>query len=199
MFSVHNTFYVFFLFAFLNFVSTNEKRETRLAGGQLAEPGQFPYTVLVIHLRHTVLFSEIYPHRRCGGAIIGKRWVVTAATCTQGINSVPEYVRVQVGATNLLTDGDIHSIESIINHPKYNQTVYRNDISLLYLVHALEWSETVQPIPLENRFIGDGVRVLACGWGYTQVCLHFHTSHVSLWWQYLFFVCRIMQHIHHLI
>lgn len=145
--------------------------EDRIHGGQLARPGQFPYIVSITHIRQTANGMKV--HHTCGGSILNERWILTAAHCTQRNNSVPANIRVLVGATNVVTDGEVYEVERVINHPQYNYTDLTNDISLLYLTQDLEWSDTVQPISLKNQVVDRGVRVLAAGWGLTEVCLKY--------------------------
>jgi len=138
----------------------------RIHGGQLARPGQFPYIVSIMTLRQTENGTRV--HHTCGGSIISERWIVTAVHCTQQNNSNPANIRVLVGATNVVTDGEVYEVERIINHPEYNSTHLLFDISLLYLSQPLEWSETVSPISLKGQTIDRGVRVLTIGWGLTE-------------------------------
>lgn len=81
-------------------------------------------------------------------------------------------MRILVGATNLITDGEVVSVERIINHPHYRPVKPLNDISLVYLAQVLQLSETVRPIPVSKRILDYGERVLTSGWGLTEVCLH---------------------------
>lgn len=52
--------------------------EGRITNGQTAAPGQFPYQV-GLSLKMSATSSAW-----CGGSLIGNRWVLSAAHCTDG-------------------------------------------------------------------------------------------------------------------
>ena len=56
-------------------------------GGEKAETGEFPWQV-------AVLFGgpELYK-QRCGGSLVGDKYVVTAAHCTEGQSASSLFVR----------------------------------------------------------------------------------------------------------
>lgn len=55
---------------------THKDDEEKIVGGQRARQGQFPYQVGLIMQKQDNSFS------RCGGSLIARQWVLTAAHCT---------------------------------------------------------------------------------------------------------------------
>ena len=130
----------------------------RIIGGHEAADGQFPYQVS--------LLSDNKHH--CGGSIINSQWVITAAHCIRPSKSYT----VSVGNVNALK-GRKYEIDTIIVHQNYTyltglKGVIENDIALMKLKDNLEFSDTVQPIPLAREWTDSGVGALVSGWGRTK-------------------------------
>lgn len=147
----------------------NENDE-RIVDGVAAKPGQFPHLVsLRMRSLNTTTTTTTTTHR-CGGSIISKRWIVTAAHCTQKSFANPARSVIVVGVHNYSDDGRQYNVSRIVNHPEYvHPTFWVNDIALVRTSRRIRFNDLVQPIPLRKQFVNAGVKAKVSGWGWTQV------------------------------
>ncbi|KAL5285001.1 hypothetical protein ACFFRR_006998, partial [Megaselia abdita] len=138
--------------------------ESRIFGGEKATLGQFPYQA-------GISFHRGDKYMWCGGSIIDKRWILTAAHC---VHEVDIDVDVYVGIINkaFIFGGQqfhISSASDLIHHADYNSSMIRNDIGLIRLPEDIEYNDDVQPIKLVSRDHADdqfvGRASVASGWG----------------------------------
>ncbi|XP_058122982.1 brachyurin-like [Anopheles ziemanni] len=136
----------------------------RISDGQVAAPGQFPFVV-------GILISGTSSRSFCGGALISRRFVLTAAACVQGTNSFT----VLLGATDMTRIEQIIPVlnipSHIIVHPGYSSLLNRDDIALVQLSHEANLTPTVQVANLPRRYhtaftFNDWPATVA-GWGNT--------------------------------
>lgn len=139
--------------------------EDRIVGGATAKPGQFPY---IASLRGPIRLPNgaVIIGHLCGGSIISDRWILTAAHCTQSVNSKPV---IYLGAHHIKNDGEKYTSDRIVNHPAFDRPNLRNDISLLRTNKKIQFSATVKPIPLRKAFVVKGTASTVSGWGEMQV------------------------------
>ena len=137
-------------------------RVTRIVGGQETEVNEYPWQV---GLANT---GSNWPW--CGGTVINKQWVMTAAHCTSGKS--PSSIQVLLRKHNLHSDSNQirADVVQIVNHPSYNSgTQLSHDFSLLKLSSPLDFTDNrVAPACLPSG--GDFVDVpaIVSGWGTTS-------------------------------
>lgn len=130
----------------------------RIVGGQTASVGQFPY--------QASLRSAEFEHF-CGGSVIGKLTILSAAHCTIGRR--PNNTNIVVGTNLRLSDISIKPA-SIINHEGYNNITMDNDISLVKSIITLTVFSNVEIIPLMRTATAlQGASATVSGWGLTSV------------------------------
>ena len=137
---------------FLRFLLTIAVVEAIIGGESVINPNEFPWVVGVR--------TE---SGKCGGTIISKNLVITAAHCL--FNSKNE---LDKDVSILFGHSDISSalikrqrVESTLVHPQHGNKKYYNDVALLRLSKDLEFDNTVQPIALSNDDI-TGDLLLLC-------------------------------------
>ncbi|KAJ8005547.1 hypothetical protein DPEC_G00119080 [Dallia pectoralis] len=136
-----------------------------IVGGQEVEPHSVPYIALL----------EDKNDMGCGGMLINKKWVLTAAHCLGwGFPWQTDIQMVHLGVHSLkkATRSSIQSIQVMKNipHPDYDATTHQHDIMLLQLKKAVKESNTVRVKPLPNplKDIQAGTKCFVAGWGLTS-------------------------------
>lgn len=115
-----------------------------------------------------------YEHE-CGGAIIARRFVITAAHCVHHTLDEPWDVRVVLGQTEALytntTYGEVFEVEKIIEHEKFNRSSLDYDMALLRLKKSIKYSSTKRYVKLAKKTdkISEGTLCMVSGWGITYV------------------------------
>ncbi|GBP28047.1 Trypsin-4 [Eumeta japonica] len=103
----------------------------------------------------------------CGGVVVHRKAVVTAAHCIVGSESSPSNMRVVVGTSSRLSGGNSYDLLSIRKHSDYSETTLLNDIALLVTDDKMSLGSDVAVIPLAeyNTEIPAGTEALVSGFG----------------------------------
>ncbi|NWT46182.1 OVCH2 protein, partial [Chroicocephalus maculipennis] len=132
---------------------------SRIIGGEEAVPYSWPWQVSI----------QISDEHICGGAVLAKEWVVTAAHC---FNSREPYRDLWMVVTGLhdLTEQEYRqksSVKQYIIHPSFNKTTMDSDIALLQLAEPLEFNHYVSPVclPAEEETVQPSSVCVVTGWG----------------------------------
>uniref|UniRef100_A0A182LWY5 CLIP domain-containing serine protease n=1 Tax=Anopheles culicifacies TaxID=139723 RepID=A0A182LWY5_9DIPT len=132
----------------------------RIYGGENADIDEFPWLALM-------QYENRKGERKfsCGGSLINKRYVLTAAHCVTGEVERKEgtLVAVRLGEYNTNTDIDCVieeqeeicadppidvAVESSLVYPEYDEMAHAHDIALVRLARSIEYSDFVQPVCL---------------------------------------------------
>lgn len=124
----------------------------RVVGGSIAEEGFAPYQVSLQEDGHV-----------CGGAIIDRDWVITAAHCV--VYNEPEELKVLTGTQDLTKSGVFYYVKRIYVHCNYDNPSMHNDIALLHLNSSIIFNDKTQKVGLPTKPLVDGDDVVLTGWG----------------------------------
>ncbi|TKS76595.1 Trypsin-3 [Collichthys lucidus] len=132
----------------------------RIVGGYAPVPHSIKYIVSIqtTDRRHI-----------CGGSLINKFWVITAAHCDIGV----KHMMIVAGDYSLaIYEGTEQEImpQLLVPHPGYNKTTKNNDIMLIKLRAPVYLNSyvSIALLPRHGASIAEGRMCRVSGWGYTS-------------------------------
>ncbi|XP_044763642.1 brachyurin-like [Coccinella septempunctata] len=140
----------------------NKKVGGRIIGGDEAAPHAYPYQV-GLSINGGMSF--------CGGSLVSRNYVLTAAHCAVVISTV----EVILGAHNITKQETTQlrlNGEEIKIHEQYDANLHRNDIALIKLNESVSLTYAVQIIKVPNLSQAErtyeNMFSIATGWGLTR-------------------------------
>jgi secreted trypsin-like serine protease len=140
----------------------------RVINGADVPAGEQPWVVGILQ----TAVDDDYLAQFCGGTLIDKQWVLTAAHCTfdeQARAFQPAALQVLVGRRVLRsTEGIRLVVDQIIRHPAFDAAIYSNDLALLHLTEVTATSVVKLADATINNSLGQVRQGMVVGWGMTQ-------------------------------
>ncbi|WAQ97274.1 NETR-like protein [Mya arenaria] len=139
----------------------------RIIGGFTASKGFYPWQVGV----RRIIEPDYHSHW-CGGTILNKHWILSAAHCFQDLSKSAILVRTGDHDNKVLDDHEQEfELEEMISHPRYDDNTFDYDLALLKVKRkdgaGIKFNEEVQPacLPQEDTPYVVGEKCHISGWG----------------------------------
>ncbi|XP_023340029.1 ovochymase-1 [Eurytemora carolleeae] len=139
----------------------------RIQNGKPTGPNKYPWMVFVITILKT---GDMLT---CGGSLINKQYVITAAHCT----IAAEQISVTLSENDFEADDgekNVQVCDNPLEHPGYNDSDFMAgwDIAIIKLCNPVRFSQTVSPVCLPSMQSEgtefENLDAIVTGWGITS-------------------------------
>ncbi|OZM70238.1 serine protease [Amycolatopsis antarctica] len=132
--------------------------EPRIVGGEPASVGDHPYAVYL---------ADSAGGQFCGGTLVSRNAVVTAAHCTASMS--PADITVVAGREDTRTgEGEMSAVRDIWVSPDYTDYGSGNDIAVLKLTDSLRYRPAAVATAADAGAYAEGTSATVLGWGRTS-------------------------------
>ncbi|XP_012283092.1 trypsin-3 [Orussus abietinus] len=141
--------------------SSPKSPQGKIVGGTEVSIEEVPYQVVFM----------VSGMSTCGGSIISREWVVTAAHCM----GYPKFMyTLRAGSNRANNGGTKHALAKVIIHEDYKidaDGIPEHDIALVKVKTPFTFDSTRRPISLYNlnEEVEDGANSVITGWGVTSI------------------------------
>jgi secreted trypsin-like serine protease len=141
--------------------------QPQVVGGDSVPDGKYKF---IAALRDVTRGNTVYQQQFCGGTLIVRNSVLTAAHCLETVTA-PQ-LRVSVGITSLRepSQGQSRRVEAITRHPRYTTSAitFRYDAAVLTLSRPVKNIAAARiPATTSNGLETPGREATIAGWGST--------------------------------
>ncbi|KAL4716762.1 hypothetical protein ACJJTC_001918 [Scirpophaga incertulas] len=127
----------------------------RIVGGEDIEITEAPYQVSLVNKgRHS-----------CGGTIVSRDIIITAAHCVVGAN--PANYQIRAGSSFSQRGGELYPVGDILYHPGFTFNKMDYDIAIMWVSRPIQFSDRIAAIDMAEAGdeISDGELTEVTGWG----------------------------------
>uniref|UniRef100_A0A672S2F7 Trypsin-like n=1 Tax=Sinocyclocheilus grahami TaxID=75366 RepID=A0A672S2F7_SINGR len=148
------------LILFFSSVCGRAPLNPKIVGGQNAVRGSWPWQASINYVPNGGLV--------CGGSLINKDWVLSAAQCFQELTASTTVIYLgrqwQIGTNSHQIS---RTVTQIIIHPKYHPDTFDNDIALVQLSSSVTFNDYIRPVCLAaaGSTFAAGTESWITGWG----------------------------------
>ncbi|KAL3266956.1 hypothetical protein HHI36_011105 [Cryptolaemus montrouzieri] len=167
---------------------------TAAVGGKESLAAEFPHMAILGY------GTDDDKQWKCGGSLISKQHVLTAAHCLYS-RDLGDVKYVRLGDLNLNIDTDDAEpqdfiVTQAIAHPDYESRLIKNDIAILVLDRPVKVTTYVKPACLQTTKNLEDTVITATGWGLTEFAGGFwrstSTCNIQKWETLLHNWCNII-------
>ncbi|XP_031633486.1 inactive serine protease scarface [Contarinia nasturtii] len=133
--------------------------------------GEFPWQAMILRESTKTIL--------CGGAIIDRNVVATAAHCVDGLRTHDVLIKAgewKLGSTEEPKPFQTVRVKQITMHPAYQPTNLESDVALLHLENDLKYDKHIGPICVDESELeptqGSDEECVTSGWGKEQIKYH---------------------------
>jgi secreted trypsin-like serine protease len=144
----------------------NRHVRPQVVNGSPVEQGQDRFVVALLRKSRG---GDAFKQQYCGGAMVAKDWVLTAAHCVRG--QVASHLAVFIGQVDLTQAGTTIDVAQFAIAPNFDPRHTANDVALVQLRQTIP-ADLYAPIAMvaggDTTYDAPGTPVNVAGWGATK-------------------------------